>query len=61
MDRKLKARIIERFGSQFDFSQAIHEHESLVSKVIRGRRKLSLEDKKKWAKALKCNPVELFS
>jgi hypothetical protein len=45
MNLKLKARIIERFGSQIQFAHTIHEDESLVSKVVRGWRPLSTEKK----------------
>jgi len=50
--RILRAKIIEVYGGQWRFAQAIEEHESVVSKVIRGRRKLTPEKKKVWAKAL---------
>ena len=52
MDFRLKAKIIERFGSQADFAQAIGEDESLVSRVVRGRRELSEDKKLKWSKIL---------
>ena len=44
--------MIEEHGSQFGFAQAIGEHETVVSKVIHGRRKLTTEKRKVWAKAL---------
>ena len=52
MNRKLKAKIVERFGTQSDFSAAINEDESNVSRVVRGRRTLPEENRKIWAKAL---------
>ena len=52
MNRKLKGKIVEKFGSQWEFAQAVHEHESNVSRIIRGRRELSGESKKVWADAL---------
>lgn len=52
MNRKLKGKIVEKFGTQFEFSKTINEHESNISRVVRGRRKLSQEDKKLWLDAL---------
>jgi len=60
MNRFLKAKIVERFGTQADFGQAIGEDETLISRVVRGRRQLSLERKVKWADALGCKVKELF-
>ena len=56
MNRKLKARIVERFGSQADFAQEIQVDESIISRVVRGRRVLSPEDQAMWCKVLKCDP-----
>jgi hypothetical protein len=36
----LKAKIIEKFGSQANFSEVINEPEPAISRTIRGRRKL---------------------
>jgi len=33
MNKTLKLKIIERFGSQADFAAAIKEHESVVSRA----------------------------
>ena len=60
MNRKLKAIIYEKFGSQAEFSMAVEEDESAISRVIRGRRKLNMEQKKNWANALDCGADELF-
>ena len=60
MNKTLKARIIEVFGTQADFSTAIDTDETIVSKVVRGRRKLDPETQKLWAKTLKCRPGDLF-
>ena len=56
MNRLLKAKIIEKYGSQADFAQEIKVRESLVSKIVRGRRSLSPEDLKRWSEALRCDP-----
>ena len=60
MNRKLKAKIIERFGTQADFAQAIKIDETLVSRVVRGRRTLTSEGQKTWGRALFCDPKEVF-
>lgn len=56
MNRKLKAKIIEKFGSQADFAQEIQVDESIVSRIVRGRRVLSPEDQAIWCKVLDCGP-----
>jgi len=60
MNWNLKVKIVETFRSQADFAMAVKERESIVSKVIRGRRRLSREKQEKWAKILKCQPEEIF-
>ena len=56
MNKQLKAKIIERYGSQADFAERIKEDESKVSRIVRGRRSLSPEDVRRWSKALGCDP-----
>ena len=51
----LKLQILMKFPSQADFAMAAGEHESKVSQVIRGRRKLSGKDATKWHKVLDCD------
>ncbi len=60
MNLKLKAKIIEKYGSQVDFSEAINVNETIISKVIRGRRSLDPERQIAWADALNSTPRELF-
>ncbi|MFY9112045.1 MAG: hypothetical protein WAP34_08905 [Desulfomonilia bacterium] len=61
MNKKLKAKIIEHFGSQFHFALAIGSHESTVSKVIRGHKDLDEASRKKWANTLGVDdPDRLF-
>ncbi len=55
-NRILKAKIIERFGTQSDFGQSLGEDDTLISKVICGRRKLTKARAIVWLKALKCDP-----
>lgn len=56
MNKQLKAKIIEQYGTQADFAPRVMVDESVVSRIIRGRRFLSPEDAKRWSKALKCDP-----
>jgi len=60
MNKKLKAKIVERFESQANFAEIVQTHEATISRVIRGRRALSMEDQKKWAAALKCE-TDIFN
>jgi hypothetical protein len=60
MNRKLKAKMIEYYGGQWKFAQKINVHESYVSGVVRGTKKLSDDGRKKWAKLLHSDLKELF-
>ena len=53
-NRGLKIEILKNFPTQSDFASAINEHESKVSQVLRGRRKLSPIDAEKWQEKLNC-------
>lgn len=55
----VRIEILKNFPTQSDFAAAVGEHESRVSQIIRGRRKLSRDRAKAWARALKCDPVIL--
>ena len=57
---KLRKKIKERFNSQVAFAYHLGEHDSFVSKVVRGWKILPPERQDKWAKALKAEPKELF-
>jgi len=59
MSMRLKAKIIEKFGTQIRFSQVIGERENQVSRVVRGWERLEGERLGKWAKALGCKASEL--
>lgn len=52
MNLKLKAMIVEKFANQSNFAFSVREHESMISKVIRGRRELTDQQKQKWAQVL---------
>lgn len=56
----LKIKIIEAFRTQADFALSVSEHESFVSRVLRGRQHLSEEKKERWSKALGCKTDKLF-
>jgi plasmid maintenance system antidote protein VapI len=60
MNRKLRAKIVEVFGTQSDFAQAIDEDETYVSRIVRGRRSLTPERAEKWSEALKCTPRQFL-
>lgn len=53
----LKAKIVERFGSQADFAEKLHKAPSVVSETVNGRRVLRGTEAKLWTRLLKC-PVE---
>jgi len=61
MNKSLKLKIIEKFDTQADFAQVVNEDESIISRVIRGRRELNPEKQRAWARALKCKPEEIFA
>ena len=52
----VKIEILKIFPTQSDFAERLKVHESKVSQVLRGRRKLSKEDAAMWSNILKCNP-----
>ena len=60
INKRLKARIIEIHGSQTDFADELGVCESVVSRVIRGRRSLSREMQKAWAARLGCKVKDVF-
>ncbi len=49
---KLKARIIERYGSQSAFAAALRIREPVVSRVVNGYQKLSPEEQNRWSRFL---------
>ena len=56
---KLKSLIRKRIGKQKDFARLIEESESLVSKVLKGKIKLSLDFADKTIRALNLNAKEI--
>ena len=61
MNRTLRARIVERFGTQADFAHIIRATEPVVSRVVRGRKELPPEQQEKWARALGVTVEEIFA
>lgn len=60
MNKILKGKIVEKFGSQFEFARIIGAHEADVSRVIHGRRDLDQDSQEKWAEVLGDDPQRLF-
>jgi hypothetical protein len=60
VNRKLKARIIERFGTQADFAQACGENAPKVSLVVNYRERLKPKEKRRWARLLDTRPEKIF-
>jgi plasmid maintenance system antidote protein VapI len=52
---EVRIEILKKFQTQSDFAQAVPVHESLVSQVLRARRKLSPAQAKKWQRLLNCD------
>ena len=57
---RLKARILERFGSQFRFSRAVGMSEDRLSKIIRKRRVPSPKEAEEMAKLPGASSGQLF-
>lgn len=60
VNRKLKAMIVLRYETQEDFAVVVGERRSVISGVVRGRRRISPAKQLEWATALGCRPVDLF-
>jgi hypothetical protein len=57
---KLKARICELYGTQADGALVLGVNETILSKVIRGRRSLPETEMQRWAEVLDCTPEAIF-
>ena len=60
MNLILKGKIIEKYGSQWRFAHCLGTHEHVVSQVVRERKSLPPEDRKKWAEKLQDDEERLF-
>ena len=56
----LKQRIAERWGSQINFAWELGVNEAFVSRVVKGRQKISDDLKKAWAERLGAKVSEIF-
>jgi hypothetical protein len=56
MYKLLRLEILKNFNSQVDFADAVGTHNTKVSMVLRGHRKLFPEESLRWQKILKCDP-----
>lgn len=61
MNKALRLKIVEVCGTQANFAQFVGANESVVSRVIRGRRQLAPTAQRKWARVLRCKPCDVFS
>jgi len=55
MELELKFVILAKFKTQYRFAKKLGIHETKLSQVLHGRRKLSGKEAQLWAKALGCN------
>ena len=60
MYRRLRIKIIERYDSQAEFAIQLSIDESLVSRVIHGRKKLNEVERTRWYYALDCKEKDIF-
>ena len=60
MNRKLKAKIIEVYGSQVDFARLINWSEDRLSRVIHGRLSPQDSERKLIAQKLRVRQDEIF-
>ena len=56
--RKLKGRVIEKFGSQGAFATALGVSENTVSKKFTGRLPITISDIEEWSKLLEIGTEE---
>jgi transcriptional regulator with XRE-family HTH domain len=61
MNLALKVAIIRKFGTQADFAMAIGDDETMVSRVIRGRRVLAPKKQEAWAEILDVPIYQIFN
>jgi plasmid maintenance system antidote protein VapI len=54
LHNQVRLAILQRFETQSDFATRLGIHESKVSQVLRGRRKLSKQEAIEWSRVLGC-------
>jgi len=52
---RIKLEILKRFPTQGDFAVASNSSESCVSRILKGRKKLSQDEAQTWSKVLDCD------
>ena len=60
MNIRLKTKIIEKYGYQWQLAKAVNMPEDKLSKIIHERRKATEEEKRLIAKVLKVQPQDIF-
>ncbi|ACL06917.1 hypothetical protein Dalk_5247 [Desulfatibacillum aliphaticivorans] len=60
MNHLLRILIVENYGTQADFASKVGTDETIVSRVLRGRRTLPADKQAVWAKALNCTIPDIF-
>jgi plasmid maintenance system antidote protein VapI len=58
-NRKLRGKIIEKFGTASDFANHLGVRDDVVSRVVCGRRSLPPDEVTRWASALNTTPQDL--
>lgn len=58
---KLRGRIIEKFGSQAEFSKKIGQSEQIVTAKLAGRSSFTQDNIIKWSKALDIDQNDIGS
>jgi len=58
-NKDLRLQIIKKFDTQSDFAVAAGCDDTMVSKVVNGRRQLSEQQKEVWAGLLNCS-INIF-
>jgi hypothetical protein len=61
MELELKFAILVKFKNQYNFARRLRIHETKLSQVLHGRRKLSKAEAQSWIKTLGCTPDLLDS
>ena len=56
---KLRGRIVEKFGTQGAFAEAVNNSSVYVSEVLNGKRYLEQRTIEKWSNALDISAVDL--
>ncbi len=58
--RKLKGRIVEKFGSQSEFAKALGISENTVSKKMQNKSEFDKDNMVKWARLLEIDTSEFY-